>query len=102
MRLVVLIFLVSALCGCSEDPLLLSPKAGADDLDTMMLNDALTRLSPDERKLFGQTEEVRGFTFHGQKRRCVVIISSRRDIIKHAPDPAFCYHLKTNHYAGRL
>ena len=78
------------------------PKAGADDLESLLLNDALNRLSPKERKVFDEIGGVRGFIFHGQKLRCVVIVTVRQDVMMHMPDPAFCYRKKTNHYAGRL
>jgi len=103
MRWKALLPAICILCSCSQsDTVLIEPKAGADDLESMLLNDALNRLSPEERKVFDKVGGVRGFIFHGQKLRCVVIVTVRQDVMKNIADPAFCYQKKTNHYAGRL
>jgi hypothetical protein len=68
----------------------------------MFLEDAMTRLTRDEKTRYERLGKVAGFVFGGQKYTCVVIVNLRTDIINHAPDPAFCYDKGTNVFVDRL
>lgn len=68
----------------------------------MFLEDAMTRLTRDEKSRYERLGKVSGFLFSGQKYTCIVIVSLSTDKINHAPDPAFCYDNNTNKFVERL
>ena len=72
------------------------------DVDALLLDDALRRIDPEERKIYDRYAETAGFYFEGQTKRCIVIVVLRSDVLIHRPSPAFCYNKATNEFVGRL
>lgn len=72
------------------------------DQSHLFLEDALTRLTADEKSKYERLGKLAGFLFTGQRYTCIVIVSLRTDVISHAPDPAFCYDKTTNEFVERL
>ncbi|GGB72760.1 hypothetical protein GCM10010833_29930 [Blastomonas aquatica] len=72
------------------------------DIDTVILDDALRRLDPEERKTYDRYDETAGFYFEGQTKHCIVIVVLRRGVLIHRPSPAFCYDKTTNKFLDRL
>lgn len=72
------------------------------DPSALFLADALARLTPEERRRYGQSNDVAGFLFQGEALTCIVVVNLKKDIVIHAPAPAFCYDKATNTFVKRL
>ena len=72
------------------------------DIGPLLLDDALSRLTPDKRAHLERLGQVAGFHFEGRKYQCIVIVTLRADVINHDPAPAFCYDKSTNEFVGQL
>ena len=68
----------------------------------LFLDDALTRLTSDERRRYERLGKTAGFLFSGQKCTCIVIVTLRTDVVSDAGNPAFCYDKSTNEFVERL
>ena len=68
----------------------------------LFLDDALTRLTADERRRYERLGKTTGFLFSGTKFTCIVIVTLRTDVINDAGNPAFCYVKGTNKFVERL
>lgn len=70
----------------------------------LFFDDAMSRLSPNDRERLEENglENIRGFAFKGDRKTCVVIFSVRKNLVTHAPDPAYCYDNASNQFIEKL
>lgn len=72
------------------------------DPSGLFLADALSRLTPEEQRRYGHSSDVAGFLFQGAEFTCIVVVILNKDVVTHAPNPAFCYDKTTNKFVKRL
>jgi len=84
-------------CSNSDD----TRYVGEGDL---YFDDAISRLSPSERKRLEDNgpDKIRGFAFSGERKTCIVIFSIKEGLVTHAPDPAYCYDNNSNQFVEKL
>jgi hypothetical protein len=70
----------------------------------MFFDDAMSRLSPVERRDLESLgpDYIRGFFFVGQRESCIVMFSVKPNLVHHGHNPAFCYENKTNQFVEKL
>jgi hypothetical protein len=85
--------------GCSETEDEMFVENG-----NVFFEDAISRLSDDEKKIFAETGEgkTRGFLFSGIQKTCIVLVTTKKDVLLHGPAPAFCYDRTSNEFVGRI
>lgn len=97
----VALLLAAILGGCDTG------SRGVDDIlvdeSDMYYKDAVSRLTEKEREnLLFKNDKILGFSFRGEKFTCVILFNNNKNTMSSAPQPAFCYHRKSNEFAGRL
>ena len=76
--------------------------ASNGDESAMFLADALSRMTPDEQRIYGKSSDVAGFHVQGEHFTCIVVVILKKGVVRHRPNPAFCYDKATNKFVKRL